>query len=71
MKERYGLEPQVISNRRRFTVKLTTVAIDLIEATSKYMRGFGEVPKLEQKPLDDRITKMIAVVEELNTILSR
>jgi len=46
------------------------VAIDLIEATSKYMRGFGEVPKLEQKPLDDQITKMIAVVEELNTILS-
>jgi hypothetical protein len=37
VKRRYGLEPQVVSNRKRFTAKLSALSIDLIEATSKYM----------------------------------
>lgn len=71
MKQRYVLEEQIISNRRRISTKLTLLSIDLTEATSPYMRAYGEVPKEEQRPLDDAIVKLIAIVDGLNTLIGR
>ncbi len=71
IKHRYGLDPQVISNRRRITTKLTLLSIDLTEATSRYMRAYGEVPREEQDELDTQITNLIAVVDDLNSIVGR
>jgi uncharacterized protein involved in exopolysaccharide biosynthesis len=71
VKGRYGLDPQIISNRRRITAKLTLLSIDLTEATSSYMRAYGEVPREEQGELDDRILKLIAIVDDLNAIIRR
>jgi hypothetical protein len=70
VKERYALEPQIISNRRRISAKLTLLSIDLTEATSRYMRAYGEVTPDEQGPLDSQIIKLIDIVDELNTIVS-
>ena len=69
VKDRYRLDPQTISNRRRLSAKLSLLSINLTEATSTYMRGFGEVPKHEQRPLDDRIDKMISLVDGLNGLI--
>jgi hypothetical protein len=70
VKEHYRLEPQIVSNRRLISVKLSLLSIDLTEATSRYMRGFGEVPADEQGPLDNRIMKLISILDELNAILT-
>ncbi|MGH7780767.1 MAG: hypothetical protein ACREQR_13160 [Candidatus Binataceae bacterium] len=67
----YHLEPQVISNRRRFNAKLSLLSIDLTEATSKYLRAYGEVPEPERRGLDDQIEKMIAMVENLSNLVNR
>lgn len=69
VKDHYGLDPQAISNRRRVSTKLSLLSIDLTEATSRYMRGFGEVPKHEQRALDDQIDKMISLVDGLNKLI--
>jgi hypothetical protein len=71
LKDRYALDPQIISNRRRISAKLSLLSIDLTEATSRYMRAYGEVPREEQGELDDRILKLIALVDELNGIVGR
>jgi hypothetical protein len=63
--ESYGLAPQIVSNRRRFLAKLSSLSVDLIEATSKYMKAYGEVPEAESGPLDNQIGTMIALVEKL------
>jgi HD superfamily phosphohydrolase len=65
VKERYGLAAQFVSNRNRFVARLSSLSVDLTEATSKYMKAYGEVPEDERKPLDDQIGTMIALVEEL------
>ena len=39
-------------------------------ATSKYMKAYGEVPEQERGPLDDQIGIMIALVEELESLIS-
>jgi len=70
MKFEYGLASQVFSNRKRFLAKLSSLSIDLTEATSRYMVGFGEVPEKERGPLDSRLSAMIALVEELATMLT-
>jgi len=41
----------------------------LTEATSQYLRAYGEVPKDEQGTLDQQITKMVYVLNELNDLL--
>jgi len=71
VKDRYELPAQVVSNRRRFVAKLSSLSIDLIEATSKYMRAYGEVPREERQPLDDQIGTMIGLVEELSGSLTQ
>ena len=70
VRENYGLTPQIVSNRRRFVAKLSSLSIDLIEATSKYMKAYGEVPEPERGPLDDQIGKMIVLVEQLESLIS-
>ena len=70
VRENYGLTPQIVSNRRRFVAKLSSLSIDLIEATSKYMKAYGEVPEQERGPLDDQIGKMIVLVEQLESLVS-
>jgi hypothetical protein len=69
VKDRYGLESEVISNRRRISTKLTILSIDLTEATSRYLRAYGEVPKDEQGALDHQINKIISFVEEMNKLV--
>jgi hypothetical protein len=69
VKDRYGLDAQVISNRRRLATKLSLLSIDLMEATSKYMRAYGQIPHDEQGPLDNQIIKLIDIVDELNAIV--
>jgi hypothetical protein len=66
--KRYGLSPQVLSNRQRFITKLSILSIDLTEATSRYMRVFGEVPEEERQPLDDQIGKLITLVEKMKAL---
>ncbi len=69
VKDRYGLAAEVVSNRRRLTTKISLLSIDLTEATSEYLRAYGEVPKDEQATLDQQITKMVNVLNELNGLL--
>jgi ABC-type arginine transport system ATPase subunit len=71
VKQRYELDPQIISNRRRITAKLTLLSIDLSGATSRYMRAYGEVPKEDRAELDERILKLIAIVDDLNATVGR
>lgn len=68
-KESYGLASEVVSVRRRFSTKLTFLSIDLTEATSRHLRAYGEVPKEERARLDDQISGMRAMVEELNQVI--
>ncbi len=70
VKERYGLHPEVISARRRFTAKLTLLSIDLTEGTSRHLRAYGEVPEAERDPLDEQIIRMRSMVDELNRIIA-
>jgi hypothetical protein len=70
VKRGYGLEPQIVSNRKRFTAKLSSLSVDLIEATSKYMKAYGEVPEEEKVPLDSQIATMIGLVEELKSLVA-
>jgi hypothetical protein len=67
---RYGLSPQVLSNRQRFITKLSILSIDLTEATSKYQRAFGEVPEGERQSLDEQVGKLIALVERMKSLLA-
>ena len=69
VKDRYGLESHVISNRRRISTKLSILSIDLTEATSRYIRAYGEVPKDEQDALDHQINKIISLVDEMNKLV--
>jgi hypothetical protein len=71
VKERYSLDPQIISNRHRILAKLSLLSIGLTEATSRYMRAYGEVPREEQSPLDDQVMKVIDIVDELMAIVGR
>jgi hypothetical protein len=65
VREGYGLAPQIVSNRRRFLAKLSSLSVDLIEATSRYLKAYGDVPEAESGPLDNQIGTMIALVEKL------
>jgi hypothetical protein len=69
VKNSYGLGPQVISNRSRLSAKLSILSVDLVEATSRYMRAYGEIPQSEQAPLDDMIGAIIALVDSLNRLV--
>jgi hypothetical protein len=70
MKRRYALAPQMVSNRRRISARLSLQSINLTEATSRHMRAYGEMTADEQGLLDNQVMKLIDLVEQLNAIVS-
>jgi hypothetical protein len=70
VKEYYGLEEDRVSNRRRLSSRLILLAIDVTEATSKYLRSYGDVPEEEKGPLDERMTRIEKAVAELQKIMN-
>jgi len=69
VKDRYRLDPEIISNSGRISAKLSLLSIDLTEATSRYMRAYGEVPKDEQAELDDRVGGVISLLNDVNKLV--
>jgi hypothetical protein len=69
LKNYYGLESDRISNRRRISTKLSILAIDLTECLSRYLRGYGEVPEEEQAPLDERVSRLEGLLNEVNRLV--
>lgn len=69
-KESYDLNVETVSNRRRLSTKLSILAIDLTECRPEYMRGYGEVLDEERKPLDERMSRLEAMVNALNRMLT-
>jgi hypothetical protein len=69
VKDSYGLNSQVISNRSRLSAKLSILSVDLAEATSRPMRAYGEIPQSEQGPLDSRIGAIISIVDSMNKLI--
>jgi len=68
-KDYYGLCSDRISKRERLSTKLLVVAIDLTECRSEYLRGYDEVSDEERGPLDERMSRLEAFVNEVNRLL--
>jgi hypothetical protein len=68
-KEHFPLNVERVSNRRRFATKLSLLSIDLEGATSRYMTGYGELSDEERAPLDNRINRMIDMIDELRAMI--
>jgi hypothetical protein len=66
LKSYYGLDTETVSNRRRISTRLVILAIDLTECLSKYLHSYGEVPESEQPILDDRGSRLEALLNEVN-----
>lgn len=69
VRDRYGVEAELISNRRRISAKLSLLSIDLTEATFRYLRAYGEVPKDEQDGLDEQVARVISLLNDLNKLV--
>ncbi|MFZ0890239.1 MAG: hypothetical protein WA005_17500 [Candidatus Binataceae bacterium] len=69
-KNYYDLYVDTISNRRRLSTKLSILGINLTECRPQYMRGFGEVPDQEREPLDERMSRLEAMITGLNRLLT-
>ncbi|MBF6558788.1 MAG: hypothetical protein IVW56_00760 [Candidatus Binataceae bacterium] len=69
-KDCYDLYADTVSNRRRLSTKLSILAIDLTDCRPAYMRGYGEVPDEERQPLDERMSRLEAMVNALNRMLT-
>jgi hypothetical protein len=70
VKERYTLTAELISDRRRFVARLALLSVELEEATSRYMAGYGTLPEVERNPLDSQINRMIGMVDSLRAIIA-
>lgn len=70
-KDRYDLNAQTVSNRRRLSTKLSILAIDVTECRAEYMRRYGEVPNEEREPLDQRMLRLEALLSDLNKLVSQ
>jgi hypothetical protein len=68
-KQHFQLNVEGVSNRRRFATKLSLLSIDLEGATSRYMAGYGELSDEERAPLDNRINRMIDMIDELRAMI--
>jgi hypothetical protein len=69
-KDCYDLYVDTVSNRRRLSTRLLVLAIDLTECRPEYMRGYGEVPDEERESLDERISRLEALINALNELIS-
>lgn len=70
VKDYFGLYSQPISIRRRLSSTLLMLAIDLRECESQHLRGYGEVPNEEKGPLDERISRLEAMVNEIRALIN-
>jgi hypothetical protein len=69
LKVHYDLESITISRRRLVSTKLSILAIDLTECLSQYLGSYGEVPEEERVPLDERVSRLEDLVNEMNGLL--
>ena len=69
LKVHYDLEVITTSSRRCISTKLAILAIDLTECLSQHLRSYGEVPELEKAPLDERVSELEALVNEVNRLV--
>lgn len=69
MKERYGLRAQSLSTRRQLLARLSVVAVELAECTPGRLRGLGEVPKGQHEPLDELISRLEKMVNDLKRLI--
>jgi hypothetical protein len=65
-KDSYDLSTDAISNRRRFSAKLSILAIDVTECRPEYLRAYGEVPDKEKTALSERMSRLESLVTHLN-----
>lgn len=70
-KDRYDLNAETVSNRRRLSTKLSILAIDVTECRAEYMGGYGEVPNDEREPLDQRMLRLEVLLSDLNKLVSQ
>jgi hypothetical protein len=69
LKSYYDLESITVSRRRHISTKLAILAIDLTECLSQYLRSYGEVPEEEKATLDERISRLEALVNEVSRLV--
>jgi hypothetical protein len=69
LKSYYDLETIAVSSRRHVSTKLSILAIDLTECLSRYLRSYGEVPEAERATLDERVSRLEALVNEVNKLV--
>jgi hypothetical protein len=65
----YDLESITVSSRRHVSTKLAILAIDLTECLSQYLRSYGEVPEAEKAMLDERVSQLEALVNEVSRLV--
>jgi len=65
----HDLRSDTVSNRTRLSTKLAILAIDLTECRAQYLRAYGKVPEEEKSPLDDRISQLEALVNDISRLL--
>jgi len=69
LKSYYELESIAVSSRRHISTKLSILAIDLTECLSQYLRGYGEVPEAERAALDERVSSLEGLVNEVSRLV--
>ncbi len=70
LKSYYELESITVSSRRHVSTKLSILAIDLTGCLSQYLRGYGEVPQAERAVLDERVSRLEDLVNEVSKLLN-
>jgi len=65
----YDLHADTSSNRRRFSTRLSILAIDGTECRPQHMRGYGQVPQDERSALDERMSRLEALLNDLSKLL--
>lgn len=69
LKSYYDLESITVSSRRHISTKMAILAIDLTECLSQYLRSYGEVPEAEQAVLDERVSRLESLVNDVNRLI--
>lgn len=66
-----GLEPDTPDARRQASALVSAMAVDLEELYPRYLKGYGEVPPLLAKYLDERIGDCLGCVSRIHQALER
>ena len=69
LKSYYDLETIAVFSRRHVSTKLSILAIDLTECLSQYLRSYGEVAEAEKATLDERVSRLEALVNEVGRLV--